>query len=89
MKDDYELWLEKFKPILDEDGQPRMFGTYGIDLLQVRNTVTNKIWTLVEEEGLYLCKGYHLVNRLNYFICEVPAAEDDRDYVYDEPEFNE
>lgn len=87
-KSDYDIWFEKFKPetvesLETEDVSPRMYETYGEDLEKIRKTNLGKIWTLLDCDGeLYLSPGFHIVNRLNYFICENDWDEKTRDYKY-------
>lgn len=78
----YEQWYDTYKPKinhLDTHEQPT-FETYGIELgyvLGVADIEPDRVWTLVEgDDGLYIVNGYHLVNRLNYFITEVPFTGD-------------
>ncbi len=73
----YDEWQETYKPIEDKWGNPRMFETYGEELDIVANTNSNKVWTFVDG-GDY--SGYsadvHFVNRLGYYICQVPFVDD-------------
>jgi hypothetical protein len=83
-----EEWESKFKPITNHidkgasfDGL--MFETYGEDLCHVLLFANGymgkaggrKVWTLVEgDEGEpVIVEGYHLCNRLGYFITAKPA----------------
>ena len=47
----------------------------------------HRVWTIVDCEGhLYVSPGYHLVNRVDYVLCEVPWTDEDTrqpDYRYD------
>lgn len=90
-KSDYDIWFERFKPetiesLETEDVSPRMYETYGEDLKIVCHTADNnhkKLWTLLDCDGeLYLSPGFHIVNRLNYFICENNWDDNTRDYKY-------
>lgn len=90
-KSDFNTWYEKFKPELvksldSEDVSPKMYETYGEDLKIVCHTADNnhrKLWTLLDCDGkLYLSPGFHIVNRLNYFICENSWNENTKDYKY-------
>jgi len=51
-----------------------MFETYGQELGFVMSQDTNKTWTIVEGDNgnIFYMAGYHLVNRLGYFVTEVP-----------------
>lgn len=69
-----------------DDLEEDKFETYGIELgfvLGIAHESPAKVWTLVEGDGgLYIVSGYHLVNRLNYFITEVPSEDDDLEVSY-------
>lgn len=85
----FDEWFEKFKPIINPDNTDSglsinddfyMFETYGDDLDKVvstANTAPLTVWTWIEgDEGEFIVNDYHLVNRLGYFITEVPAEPD-------------
>lgn len=55
-----------------------MFETFGVELNYVIAQPRNRIWTLIDGDGgLCIISGFHLVNRLGYFIstCPVVSAE--------------
>jgi len=82
----FEEWLEKYKPInnhiddnasfQDEQGNGIMFETYGEELqyvLSIANSEPDRVWTYVDgDECTVVTNGYHLVNRIGYFITEIP-----------------
>lgn len=86
----FEEWLSKYKPIdnhldknasfQDERGNGIMFETYGTELeyvLSVANTEPQRVWTYMDgDTGTFVGDGYHLVNRIGYFITEVPCELD-------------
>ena len=88
---DYDAWVAKYKPIANNlrgNANEDMFETYGDELhyvLGVKRFNPNQIWTLIEgDEGLWITSGYHFVNRLNYFITEMPfEGEGYLDVLYD------
>jgi hypothetical protein len=50
-----------------------MFEIYGAEVAFVRTQQADKTWTLVDCDGkCFICEGFHFVNRLGYFITEVP-----------------
>ena len=53
-----------------------MFETFGDELAFVRDQPADRIWSLVQgDDGdLYVVSGYHLVNRLGYFVTGRPVA---------------
>jgi hypothetical protein len=75
----YEEWLVKYRPIKNpfdanaaDDGC--MFETYGPDFEFVRQQPVGIVWTLVEDgEKLFVCEGFHYINRLGYYVTEIPA----------------
>ena len=82
-------WFEQFKPIpnhLDEnasfnDGEHGyMFETYGDEVEFVKAQEPNRIWTYCDGDngGTYISDGYHVVNRIGYFVTTVPY--DDKQY---------
>ena len=82
-------WFEQFKPIpnhLDEnasfnDGEHGyMFETYGDEVEFVKSQDSNRIWTYSDGDngGTYISDGYHVVNRIGYFVTTVPY--DDKQY---------
>ena len=75
-KIDYFDWERKYKPI-QLDGCARMFETYGEELEEVIATDPNKVWTLVDgDDGeTVIVNGYYFVNRLVYYITEVPFED--------------
>lgn len=71
-----DQWLEKFKPLCDQDGQPVDQG-YDHPALD-RMAKERKLWTLIDSDGvLYISEGFHYVNRMEYWFCEVPFGEDE------------
>jgi len=85
----FEDWMQKYKPMVnhldsnasfqDENGVGIMFETYGKELeyvLSIANTEPNRVWTYMDGDiGTFIGDGYHLVNRIGYFITEVPNEE--------------
>jgi hypothetical protein len=79
----WHKWAEKFKPtpnhILNQDGE-HMYETYGEEVEHVIKTDSKYIWTLIQGDmSDLIVAGYHYVNRLGYYITEVPW-EDEYDY---------
>ena len=78
-----DAWETKYQPIKNhitgEDDDK--FETYGEELDYVRSvadTEPRRVWTLVDgaDGNLYIVDGYHLVNRVNYFITKEPLEGD-------------
>jgi hypothetical protein len=76
-----EIWEEKFRPIKnhinpDSGWNGQMFETYGEELEFVLKQDPQNIWTWWDVDGgSELVAGYHLVNRIGYFITEEQWTE--------------
>lgn len=105
---EYEQWVEQYKPMInyidpDSSFDQTMFETYGDEVEHVCDrSITpdteHTVWTYIDGDGgTYIINGYHLVNRIGYFITEKPAeadatyeivvsqdAGDGQTYIYDE-----
>lgn len=88
-EDEFEAWDTKYQPIqnhIDPHAGDK-FETYGAELdyvLKVAYTEPKRIWTLVDGDdgNLYIASGYHLVNRINYFITHNPCELEYEEYPY-------
>ena len=96
----FEWWLEEFKPITNhlddnasfqnEDDEGIMFETFGEELDFVAEQDPRCIWTYHhgEENSTYIANGFNIVNRLGYFITEIPFEENQIiDIVVEEPNY--
>ena len=74
----YEEWVEKYKPKLNEDGDPHMYETYSPYIDAIMDIPDTYIWTWVDG-GDYsgYSAGFHRVNRMGYFVTEVPWESED------------
>jgi hypothetical protein len=79
---DFDEWCDTYKPItnhLDEhasfDGA--MFETYGAEVEFVKQQDPTRIWMYGDGDdgGSYVWSGWGFVNRLGYFITEVPCPD--------------
>jgi hypothetical protein len=86
----WEEWVEQYKPHTDEFGDPKMFDTHGEEGKSAASTPNELVWTYLEgDTGTLITEGYHYVNRLGYYITEVPSLPDtsyEIDYVADRDE---
>ncbi len=85
---DYDEWLKTYKPIYnhiepnasfqDETGQGIMFETYGDEVAFVKSQNPANIWTYGDGDdgGGYIWAGWSFINRIGYFITEVPCPPD-------------
>lgn len=88
-----EEWEATYKPITNhidenasfqnEDDEGIMFETYGEELSFVRDQDIKYIWTYHhgESNSSFISNGYGIINRLGYFITEVPCPDDTDVYV--------
>jgi hypothetical protein len=72
----HDEWVEQFGPVLDQHGQPRSFDTVGEEYDEmVRRSTEGDLycWTEVQADGyIVIASGWHLVDRLAYYLTEVP-----------------
>ena len=74
-------WEATYKPIHnpnnDWGGTYSAFETYSPEVDVVWAKPNNLIWTEIDgDEGSYIVAGKHLVNRIQYYICEVPWTDE-------------
>ena len=79
---DFDEWVDTYKPITNHidtnasfDGV--MFETYGDEVEFVKAQDENRIWMYGDGDdgGSYLWSGWGFVNRIGYFITEVPFPD--------------
>ena len=75
-----EEWFNTYKPIkntlaIDSSFDGHMFETYGDEVEFVKTQSPDKIWMLGDGDdgGMYIWSGWGFVNRIGYFITEVPC----------------
>ena len=85
---DFDEWVATYKPIVnhidsnasfqDESGSGLMFETYGEEYEFVKSSSPENIWMYGDGDdgGSYIWNGWGFVNRLGYFITEVPCPPD-------------
>ena len=80
---DFDEWWNVYKPIknhIDKDSSfnGEMFETYGDEVNFVKEQDGSYIWTYGDGDdgGSYVWNGWHFVNRIGYFITEVPCPAD-------------
>ncbi|MBC8523008.1 hypothetical protein H8D29_03675 [PVC group bacterium] len=81
-------WVDKYKPITvpdgipsggwtDEDGRDTLFETYDEAITEIRKHDNKYVWTLIEEDDKqFITEGVHWVNRMGYFVTEVPHNDE-------------
>ena len=82
----WEEFVEQYKPEhnkFSKDTDQFMYETYGEELEHVQRFDEHYVWTYVDSDGGSLTiEGFHYVNRIGYFITEVPW-EDGTSYEVD------
>jgi hypothetical protein len=80
---DFDEWCDIYKPIPnniveDSSFDGTMFETYGAEVAFVKKADPAHIWMYGDGDdgGTYLWNGWHIVNRIGYFITEVPCPPD-------------
>ena len=80
---DFDEWCETYKPIPnniveDSSFDGAMFETYGAEVAFVKKADEAHIWMYGDGDdgGTYIWNGWHIVNRIGYFITEVPCPPD-------------
>jgi hypothetical protein len=80
---DFDEWCATYKPIPnniveDSSFDGTMFETYGDEVAFVKKADPAYIWMYGDGDdgGTYLWNGWHIVNRIGYFITEVPCPAD-------------
>lgn len=75
----YEQWIEQYRPIKNHLGNGNdaydgcLFETCGDELDWVKAQPENTVWTLLDVDGaMVIGNGFHYVNRMGYFVTEVP-----------------
>jgi hypothetical protein len=88
-EDQFDLWDDKYQPIQNhfDPKEGYKFETYGEELdyvLKIAYTEPARIWTLVDGDdgNLYVTSGYHLVNRISYFVTKYPCELEYEEYPY-------
>jgi len=84
---DFDEWCDTYKPIInhidsnasfDNGYGGVMFETYGDEVDFVKSQSPANIWMYGQGDdgGTYVWNGWGFVNRLGYFITEVPCPDD-------------
>lgn len=91
----WDEWKLRFQPkanpnIAVEVFDGLMFETFGEELSQVTAAPTENVWTVLDCDGeMVVSSGLHFVNRMGYFICEVPYTGEMCEFTDGDDEFSE
>lgn len=86
----YDHWLKTYKPIPNPrpngmnyvnalgDETYGSFDSYNDEDKEILSAIpANRVWTLTNEDNHdYLLNGVHWINRMEYYICEIPFEDD-------------
>lgn len=81
-----EEWEAKYKPIKNPNnewgGDYSAFETFSPEVDFVWSKPDNLVWTEIDgDEGNYIIAGKHYVNRLQYYVCDVPWTDENETVV--------
>ena len=68
----YDTWTATYRPI-GEPGCPRQFDWFDNDLEELRAANQACIWTELDNRDII--SGFHFVNRVSYYLTEVPCPD--------------
>lgn len=78
---DWNEFHEKFRPMVNKFGKDPdnfLFETYGDELDFVLAQDEKHVWTYLDVDfGSVVVNGFHYINRIGYYISELPWVEDD------------
>ena len=88
---EYDEWYEKYKPIENDHGDIMIYETYGKDLEFIESIIDdNRVWTFVDGGDFsVITNGAMFVNRMCYYVTEVPWEGEAGDIEIDLYEANE
>ena len=84
----FDAWVEKYKPIKntiteypDTSAEYGMFETYGAEVEFVKAQDPRNIWTYLDGDlSTLIVQGFSYVNRVGYYVCEVPWTDGEPDF---------
>jgi hypothetical protein len=69
----YEDWLEDYEPLLNEEGQPRLFKDSGEDQELIQDVSEYHVWTwMYGGDFSLICTGLLEPHRIGYYLTKVP-----------------
>lgn len=82
----WEDFVDRFKPTPHrEEYDGFLFETYGEDLQKIEDADPQKVWTILECDGVTsIASGRHRVNRMGFILCEVGYTGPTHDFVDDD-----
>lgn len=88
---EYDEWFDKYKPITNDHDEIRIYETYGKDLEFIESIIDdNRVWTFIDSGDFsVITNGAMFVNRLCYYVTEIPWEGEAGDIEIDLYEANE
>lgn len=88
---EYDEWFDKYKPITNDHDEIKVYETYGKDLEFIESIIEdNRVWTFIDGGDFsVITNGAMFVNRLCYYVTEVPWEGEAGDIEIDLYEANE
>ena len=88
---EYDEWYEKYKPIETDHGDIMIYDTSGKDLEFIESIIDdNRVWTFIDGGDFsVITNGAMFVNRLCYYVTEIPWEGEAGDIEVDMYEANE
>lgn len=88
---EYDEWFDKYKPITNDHDEIKVYETYGKDLEFIESIIDdNRVWTFLDGGDFsVITNGAMFVNRLCYYVTEVPWEGEAGDIEIDLYEANE
>jgi len=61
-----------------------MYETYGEDVEYLKTIPNKRIWTIIDEgDEMFIIAGYHIVNRIGYFVTNEEWVDEFETYLVD------
>lgn len=70
----FKDWVDKYRPDTSPDGVRHQYepGSFMVGLMP-----HSRVWTLLEIDGTrFILPGFHMVNRVSYYLTDVPWANE-------------
>jgi hypothetical protein len=81
----YSEWVDTYKPTtnIHSKNDDKIYETFGADMAVVNETDYHYVWTEMDGDEPVIVSGRAFVNRLHYYITEVPWQDEEDIEVHD------
>lgn len=80
-----EEWEEQFEPVMDDNDNYKDYHPSCVteeERLVLKKAMSeNRVWTLLEDEGLFITNRLRLINRLDVYITNKPYVKNEEYYI--------